>query len=117
MKKLEKKDYLLIGTLFIPMVTLIIYLYCKGYIFGSNIDWANQHIVLPEYFRNLFYSSGKIIPSFAFNLGMGQNIFNYSYYGLLSPIILLSYLLPFIPMYIYMPAISIIMYFTSIIMF
>ena len=117
MKKLEKKDYLLIGTLFIPMVTLIIYLLCKGYIFGSNIDWANQHIVLPEYFRNLFYSNGKIIPSFAFNLGMGQNIFNYSYYGLLSPIILLSYLLPFIPMYIYMPAISIIMYFTSIIMF
>ena len=54
MKKLEKKDYLLIGTLFIPMVTLIIYLLCKGYIFGSNIDWANQHIVLPEYFRNLF---------------------------------------------------------------
>ena len=82
MKKLEKKDYLLIGTLFIPMVTLIIYLLCKGYIFGSNIDWANQHIVLPEYFRNLFYSNGKIIPSFAFNLGMGQNIFNYSYYGL-----------------------------------
>lgn len=62
-EKIRKKDYLLIGTLFIPMVTLIIYLLCKGYIFGSNIDWANQHIVLPEYFRNLFYSNGKIIPS------------------------------------------------------
>ena len=117
MKKLKKKDYLLIGTLFIPLIVLIVYLLFKGYIFGSNVDWSNQHITISEYFRKLFYSNGKIIPSFAFNLGMGQNIFNYSYYGLFSPIILLSYLLPFIPMYVYIPMISIIMYFISIIMF
>ena len=42
------------------------------------------------------------LVSFAFNLGAGENIYNLSYYGLLSPIILISYLLPFIPMYIYM---------------
>ena len=74
----------------------------KGYIFGSEIDWANQHIVITEYFRSMFYKTGHLIPHLALNLGMGQNIFYFTYYGLLSPIILLSYLLPFIPMYIYM---------------
>ena len=102
MKKLNKKDYLyILLTLIIP-IGFIIYLLCKGYIFGSEIDWANQHIVITEYFRSMFYKTGHLIPHLALNLGMGQNIFYFTYYGLLSPIILLSYLLPFIPMYIYM---------------
>ena len=102
MKTLNKKDYLyILLTLIIP-IGFIIYLLCKGYIFGSEIDWANQHIVITEYFRNMFYKTGHLIPHLALNLGMGQNIFYFTYYGLLSPIILLSYLLPFIPMYIYM---------------
>lgn len=102
MKKLNRKDYLyILLTLIIP-IGFIIYLLCKGYIFGSEIDWANQHIVIPEYFRSMFYKTGHLIPHLALNLGMGQNIFYFTYYGLLSPIILLSYLLPFIPMYIYM---------------
>lgn len=117
MKKLEKKDYLLLLTIISIVVGFTIYLSIKGFIFGSEVDWANQHIVLPEYFRNLFYKNGKIIPSFALNLGMGQNIFNFSYYGLLSPLILVSYLLPFIPMYIFIPVLSIVMLVISIIMF
>ena len=35
------------------------------------------------------------------NLGGGQNIYNYSYYGLYSPLFLLSYALPFVKMSTY----------------
>ena len=68
------------------------------FIFGSNVDWIRQHITFPTYFRNLFYQTGNIFPNFAPQLGAGQNIFYFAYYGLYNPIILLSYLLPLIPM-------------------
>ena len=58
----------------------------------------NQHSVIPDYFRQQFYDTGKLIPEFAPNLGGGQNIYNFAYYGLLSLLILSSYLLPFIRM-------------------
>ena len=32
------------------------------------------------------------------NLGGGQNIYNFAYYGLYNPVILLSYALPFVKM-------------------
>lgn len=68
------------------------------YIFGSNVDWIRQHTVIPDYFRNLFYQTGNLFPNFAPHLGSGQNIFYLAYYGLYNPIILISYLLPFIKM-------------------
>ena len=117
MKKLQKKDYQNIAILISFILIFVTILLFNGSLFGSTIDWANQHVVYPDYFRKLFYATGKLIPSFAFNLGSGQNIFYFSYYGFLSPIVLLSYLLPFIPMYIYMPSISIISLIVSIIMF
>lgn len=117
MKKLEKKDYLYISILFLVVIAFVLYLSFKGYFFGSNVDWENQHIIIPEYFRTLFYSNGKILPTLALNIGMGQNIFYFSYYGLLSPIILISYLMPHIPMYIFIPSVSIISFLTSILMF
>lgn len=87
------------------------------YIFGSDLDWRTQHYAIPEYFRTLFYSDKNIFPSFAFNLGAGQNIYNFSYYGLLSPIILISYLLPFIKMVYYIQVISIILYLATVFLF
>ena len=44
----------------------------------------------------LFYDTKDLFPNFAANLGAGENIYNFSYYGLYSPIILFSYLLPFV---------------------
>lgn len=67
-------------------------------LFGSKTDWINQHTVFPDYFRKLFYETGNLIPSFAPNIGGGQNIFNFSYYGLFNPFILFSYLFPMISM-------------------
>lgn len=86
------------------------------YIFGSNIDWMKQHIIFPEYFRNLFYQTGDLFPNFAPHLGAGQNIYYFAYYGLYNPIIMVSYILPFIPMNIYIMISSIICVIVSIIL-
>ena len=81
-----------------------------GRIFGSHVDWYSQHVVFPDLFRDNFYKTGNIIPEFFFNIGAGQNGFNFAYYGLLSPIILVSYLLPFVPMMTYIIIASIILF-------
>ena len=69
--------------------------------FGSSLDWSSQHFAIPDYFRKLFYQTGELFPSFAPGLGAGENIYYLSYYGLLSPVILFSYLLPFVKMSVY----------------
>lgn len=76
-------------------------------IFGSSVDWNSQHSVIPDYFRRQFYETGELFPEFALSLGGGQNIYHYAYYGLYSPVILLSYLFPFVKMGDYLMAASI----------
>lgn len=76
-------------------------------IFGAKVDWLSQHSVLPDYFRQQFYVTGKLFPEFAANLGGGQNIYHFAYYGLYSPLILPSYLLSFVKMSDYIMAVSI----------
>lgn len=87
------------------------------YVYGSQTDWVNQHTLFPNYFRNLFYETGNLFPNFASHLGSGQNIFYLAYYGLYSPIIMLSYLLPFIPIGTYIMITSILIVIISIILF
>ena len=67
-------------------------------VFGANMDWISQHSVFPEYFRQQFYQTGQFFPEYAANIGGGQNIYNFSYYGLYNPIVLIAYLLPFMKM-------------------
>ena len=98
MKKIEKKDLINLLILTISFLVFFLILVNTKYYYGSTIDWYEQHIAFPEYFRNLFYKTKDLFPDFAFNIGSGQNIYNYAYYGYLSPIILISYLLPFISM-------------------
>ena len=86
-------------------------------IFGAKVDWFSQHSVLPDYFRQQFYATGNLFPEFAANLGGGQNIYHFAYYGLYSPLILPSYLLPFVKMSDYMMAVSIIGLITSVLLF
>ncbi|MDO4307516.1 MAG: YfhO family protein [Eubacteriales bacterium] len=69
-----------------------------GKVFGADGDWMSQHSVIPDYFRQQFYETGSLFPEFAANIGGGQNIYHFSYYGLYSPVILVSYLLPFVKM-------------------
>ena len=119
MKKYDKKDYINLVILIIFFLTFItIYTLCtKGAIYGSKLDYVDQHYMIPEYLRTLFYQTKEIFPNFALNLGMGQNIYNFSYYGLYNPIILISYLLPFIKMVNYIQISSIILIIIDTILF
>lgn len=98
MKKKRDSNYFLIIIFCLILVLLLI---SDNTIFGSKIDWLAQHIAFPDYFRNLFYRTLNPFPSFAFSLGAGQNIYNFSYYGLYNPLIIISYLFPFIKMSTY----------------
>lgn len=89
------------------LCALFCYVFCWQYgVFGSRVDWISQHSVLPDYFRQQFYDTGELFPEFAPNIGGGQNIYHFSYYGLYSPLILPAYLLPFVKMSDYMMAVQ-----------
>lgn len=76
-------------------------------VFGSKVDWISQHSVIPDYFRQQFYQTGQLFPEYAANIGGGQNIYHFSYYGLYSPVILLSYLVPSVKMEEYLMSASV----------
>ena len=86
---------------------------CGGYLAGSETDWLSQHIVFPEYFRQKFYETGNLWPDFAMELGGGQNIWNFAYYGLYNPLYLLSFLLPFVDMADYVQAVMLLTWISS----
>ncbi|MDY4969012.1 MAG: YfhO family protein [Lachnospiraceae bacterium] len=86
-------------------------------LWASDVDWISQHSVFPDYFRKLFYETGELYPDFAFQIGGGQNIFNFAYYGFLNPCILLSYLFPWIPMDLWIMGLSLVLYMTSVLLF
>ena len=111
-KKEYKNILILIG------IILGIIVITMGFnLFGSDTDWINQHTVIPDYFRKMFYETGNLIPNFSFNYGSGINMFNLAYYGFLSPIILLSYLLPFVEMKTYLIVVNIIILIVSVTLF
>ncbi|MBQ6282902.1 MAG: YfhO family protein [Bacilli bacterium] len=98
MKKLNNKDYIYILSTILLFIAILFSIVGTKYVNGSTVDWESQHWIFPEYFRTLFYDTKDLFPSFAFNLGAGENIYNFSYYGFLSPIVLVSYLFPSIKM-------------------
>ena len=115
-----KKDFIrdVINVLLLVGAFFIVYFLIteSNYLFGSTKDWNQQHWLIPEYFRNLFYENFDLFPDFAFNLGSGQNIYNFSYYGFLNPIILVSYLFPFITMRSYVIGSTIFMLLLSVVL-
>lgn len=104
---------LLLGSL----TWIFCYLYCFQHgVFGAKIDWISQHSVLPDYFRQRFYETGELFPEFAANIGGGQNIYHFAYYGLYNPVLMLSYLLPFVKMSDYMMAVQFISLLASVLL-
>lgn len=106
--------YLILG-----MATLFFcWFFCGRYgVFGSKVDWISQHSVLPDYFRQQFYNTGQLFPEFAANIGGGQNIYNFAYYGLYSPVVLISYFLPLVKMSDYMMAAGVISLLAAVLLF
>lgn len=95
----------------IVIVALVMCTLCgnTGQIFGSTVDWFCQHTAFADYFRTLFYDTHQLFPNLAMGLGGGENIYYFSYYGLFSPIVLLSYCFPMIKMADYMMVMSILL--------
>lgn len=105
MKRLSnflKKYYkdIIVNTLLITIYLIVYFLITKNnkYIYASKMDFMSQHYIIPDYLRKLFYSTHNLFPSFAFNIASGTNIYNLAYYGLLNPLIMVSYLFPKISM-------------------
>ncbi len=113
----NKRHIVRIGILLGIYVLLVLLLTRFKYAYGSTLDWAGQHYAIPDYFRKLFYETGEFFPSFAPNIGAGENIYYFSYYGLYSPFILFSYLLPFVKMSTYLQAASMVGIAADIIIF
>ena len=58
MKKNDIKNLILL--FLIPILLALIL--SHGKIYGSSIDWLSQHITVPEYLRELFYTNHQLIP-------------------------------------------------------
>ena len=104
---MKKKDYINLLIIYGVLIFIVLLVMRFTNVFGSDTDWISQHTVFPEYLRNMFYETGKLIPNFSLNYGGGQNLYNISYYGLLSPLILPSYLMPHVSMVTYMTIVDI----------
>lgn len=104
----DKSAIIIISLIFLFITSVIIILNCQGFMWGSDTDWKNQHFAIPEYFRLRFYETRDIFPDFALQIGGGQNIYNYSYYGIANPLYLPAYALPFLKMSTYIQFISLI---------
>ncbi len=112
---LKNRKDIIAYIILISLAAVMINMICKnGYLYGSETDWISQHSVIPDYFRQKFYETENLFPDYALNLGGGQNIYYFSYYGLLNPITLFSYLLPAVPMATYVSASGIAMVIISV---
>ena len=102
-----RKDIAVLCGITVALLAAMFFLTGTKYLYGSMVDWVSQHSVLPEVYRQHFYETGHLIPEFLPEVGAGQNAYNFAYYGLLNPIILPSYLLPFVSMVTYLQAVSV----------
>lgn len=114
MKKYNKQDLIYI------ILTIIVFLLTIITIYNSNYPYISsqftKEISIIDNLRTLYYSNFDLFTDFLFNLGNGQNIYYIAEYGLLSPITLISYLLPFLSIKVYLTITIIISSIISIIL-
>ena len=80
--KLKKQNYIHLAVLLAMYLAMVLILtHCFKYAYGSKLDWSAQHFAIPDIFRKQFYETGNLFPSFVFNIGAGENIYDLSYYG------------------------------------
>ena len=85
-------------TILVIVPILLIGCLSHGYWFGSRVDWLNQHIVFPDYYRHMVWKYHTLWPEYYPHLQAGSNAFAFSYYGFMRPDVLLSILLPQVSM-------------------
>jgi uncharacterized membrane protein YfhO len=96
MNRLNKKDFIYLAISIISFILLVLLVTDNTFLYASTSN--QEYINYTNYLRNLFYNTKELIPDFSLSLNNGINIFTLVEYGFLSPIILISYLLPFIYM-------------------
>ena len=96
MQRLNKKDIIYLTISIVSFILLVLLVTDSTFLYASstNIEYIN----ISNYLRNTFYETKDLIPDFALSINNGINIYNLVDYGLLNPIVILSYLLPFISM-------------------
>ncbi len=62
-------------------------------LFGFGSDWLSQHLPIAESLRWAMLESGRLLPLYI-DLGGGSSAYDFAYYGLLRPDVLLGCLLP-----------------------
>lgn len=67
-------------------------------IFGNDIDWLNQHVAIADLLRSKMRATGTLIPLYISELMGGANPYNFAYYGLLRPDVIIGALFPSVPM-------------------
>ena len=65
----------------------------EGMLFGFGSDWLSQHLPIAESLRRAMLESGRPLPLYI-DLGGGSSAYDFAYYGLLRPDVLLGCLLP-----------------------
>lgn len=93
---MKKRDTFYITILFILPILFVLCVFTYS-MYGSKLDWLSQHISLADYFRQ----TQQLLPDSFTNLQGQTNAFSFSYYGLLRPDVLVSYLFPNIPIYFF----------------
>ncbi|MDR3214889.1 MAG: YfhO family protein [Bacilli bacterium] len=59
-------------------------------------DFTEQHVRFIDYLRHNFKVTHDLFPQLSMNYGGGQNFANLYYHGMYNPLIMISYLFPFI---------------------
>ena len=117
MNKYTKKDYTA-NIILVAVYLVIIAVITRGtFLFGSSKDWVTQHTAFAGYFRMMYFENNDFFPQFALNIGAGENIFYYSYYGLFSPLVVVSYLFKSVPMTTFMSVSMIVTVIASVLFF
>ena len=86
---MKKRDKFYITILFILPILFVLCVSTYS-MYGSKLDWLSQHVSLADYFRQ----TKQLLPDSFENLQGQTNAFSFSYYGLLRPDVLISYLFP-----------------------
>ncbi len=93
---MKKRDKFYITILFILPILFVLCVSTYS-MYGSKLDWLAQHVSLADYFRQ----TKQLLPDSFENLQGQTNAFSFSYYGLLRPDVLVSYLFPSIPIHFF----------------
>lgn len=101
---------------FLIIFSVDMFILNRGAVWGSATDWSCQHYAIPEYLRMRFYETHELFPDFVMQLGAGQNIYNLAYYGIMNPLYLPSYFMPWMTMAVYVQVMSIVVMLVSAVM-